>query len=233
MQQAIRILKDFSLITITYRDGLESYTIHPTIQSWCRSIIPKNEQEQQNLHSTALHSLAASTKSQQHTFDAQQQSLLLHADEMHRFLQFDCSLPLNTETVSAIMNIGTLYRSHGLLSDAECMYLHALSHSENLHGWWHPTRRRILRTLRRIRFQRGRVGHLVTQYWWTFVLFRAWELLAGSVLIVLSIGTWLILAIIMFFVWLVTRLTQMDGQTDSDKGLHLDGAENVEEGTRV
>jgi flagellar biogenesis protein FliO len=77
------------------------------------------------------------------------------------------------------------------------------------------------------------MGQLIAQYRWAFALLRVWELLVGSVLIVLSIGTWLILAIIMFFVWLVTRLTQMDGQTDSDKGLHLDGAEKVEEGTRV
>ncbi|KAL3484615.1 P-loop containing nucleoside triphosphate hydrolase protein [Aspergillus germanicus] len=237
MQQAIRILKDFSLITINHQDGLESYTIHPTIQSWCRSIIPKNEREQQNLHSTALHSLgkaaAASTLSQQHTFDAQQQSLLPHADEMHRFLKFDCSLPLTTEIVSAIMNIGILYHSHGLLSDAECMYLHALSHSENLHGRWHPTRRRILRTLRRIRFQRGRMGHLVAQYWWASVLLRTAELLAGSVLIILSVGTWLILAIIVFFAWLVIGLARMKGQTDSDKGLDLDEEERRQNGSRA
>jgi hypothetical protein len=237
MQQAMQTLQDLSLITTNHEIGMECYNIHPMIQTWCRSMIITNEQEQQDIYSTALLSLgkmaAATINPQEPSTHVEQQSLLPHADEMQHLLQSSSTPQPSRETLEAIMDIGTLYHNQGLLPDAEGMYLHALSHSENLHVPWHPTRRRINKSLRHIRFQRGRMGQLIAQYRWAFVLLRAWELLAGSVLIVLSIGTWLILAIIMFFVWLVTSLTQMDGQTNSDKGLHLDGAEKVEEGTRV
>jgi hypothetical protein len=200
-------------------------------------MLTTNEQVQQKLYSTALLSFgkmtAATINSQEPSVHVEHQSLLPHADEIQHLLQSNSSPTPSSKTFEATMSIGKLYHDQGILGDAEGMYLHALSHSENLHGPWQPTRRRIIKSLRHIRFQRGRMGQLIAQYKWAFVLLRAWELLAGSVLIILSIGTWLILAIIMFFVWLVTRFAQMDGQTDSDKELHLDGAERVEDGTRV
>ncbi|KAL3442052.1 P-loop containing nucleoside triphosphate hydrolase protein [Aspergillus insuetus] len=237
LQQAIRTLQNFSLITINHGNGWESYNIHPMIQTSCRSMLTTNEQEQQKLHSTALFSFgkmtAATVNPQEPSVHVEHQSFLPHADEMQHLVQSNSSLPPSSKTLEALMTIGKLYHDQGLLNYAEGVYLHGMSHSENLHGPWHPTRRRIIKSLRHIRFQRGRMGQLIAQYKWAFVLLRAWELLAGSVLIVLSIGTWLILAIIMVFVWLVIRLTQMVGQTDSDKGLHLDGTEKVEDGTRV
>jgi hypothetical protein len=233
MRQAIKTLQDFLLITVYSEGKSEFYNIHPMIQSWCRSIMSTNEQKPQNIQATALHSLgkmaAAATNPQEPDRDAKEQSLLPHADEMRGLLQHASAIPSSIKTLEAIMNIGSLYQSQGLLSEAEGMYLHALVHADNMYSRWHPTTRRILRTLRRIRFQRGRMGYLIAQYWWVSVLLRTWELLAGSVLIILSIGTWLILALIIFFAWLVTRLAWMDGQTDSDKGVDLHGEKRGEE----
>ncbi|KAJ0419543.1 P-loop containing nucleoside triphosphate hydrolase protein [Aspergillus carlsbadensis] len=235
MHKAIATLQDFSLITSNHEDGSESYNMHPTIQSWCRSMLnmPEHEPEHKHLKSTALTSLgraAGSPNPGDPGTHAAQQTLLPHADAMHCLLQSDTPPRPTPQTLNGIISIGALYRAQGLLNDAEGMYLHALVHSEILHGRWHRTTRRIIRTLRRIRFLRGRMGLLVARFWWAPLLFRSFELVAGSVMIVVGLVTCLIFAIILFFAWLVSGPYRSDG--DGDREMNVDGGSEgqIEEG---
>ncbi|KAL4866605.1 P-loop containing nucleoside triphosphate hydrolase protein, partial [Aspergillus spectabilis] len=186
--KALQSLRDLSLITVN--ENPESYSIHPIVQTWCRTGIPLDSKERSQLNTLALLTLSkAATEALSTTIGSRltQQSLLPHTDSILRLLQTSPdTIPSTSANLEAIKSLGALYTSQGRLKDAESMYLQAISRSQIMYGHCNKSTRELAKTLKYLRFRQSGLGEYDNLYWWVSALSLALEMVIGIFMILVA-----------------------------------------------